>query len=97
MAAAFPSFIGAGLGFFTFGFPNNSFVSVDVTDDCNLRCKHCYFFEQEQYAENGEYSIDEWVAHFEKLKREQPWAPEAGLAQLLERGAVPPQIGRAHV
>jgi hypothetical protein len=57
------------LGFFMFGFPNNSFVSVDVTDDCNLRCKHCYFFEQEQYAENGEYSIDEWVAHFEALKR----------------------------
>ena len=61
------------LGFFMFGVPKNSFVSVDVTDDCNLRCKHCYFFEQESYAEQGEFSIDEWVARFEGLKREQPW------------------------
>jgi MoaA/NifB/PqqE/SkfB family radical SAM enzyme len=61
------------LGFFFFGFPQNGFISVDVTDDCNLRCKHCYFFEQAEYAENGEYSIEQWVEHFERLKREQPW------------------------
>lgn len=36
------------LFFFTVGFPKGSFISVDVTDQCNLRCQHCYFFEQEQ-------------------------------------------------
>lgn len=34
--------------FFLNGFPKGSFISVDVTDQCNLRCEHCYFFEQEQ-------------------------------------------------
>lgn len=61
------------VGFFLFGLPKNAFVSVDVTDDCNLRCKHCYFFEQEEHAECGEYTIDQWVDHFEALKKEQPW------------------------
>jgi sulfatase maturation enzyme AslB (radical SAM superfamily) len=61
------------MAFFFVGFPRNGFISVDVTDDCNLRCKHCYFFEQEEHAECGEYSIEQWVERFEELKREQPW------------------------
>jgi Fe-coproporphyrin III synthase len=36
------------LFFFTMGIPKGSIVSIDVTDQCNLRCQHCYFFEQEQ-------------------------------------------------
>ena len=24
-------------------------MAVFVTDQCNLRCKHCYFFEQDGY------------------------------------------------
>lgn len=34
------------LAFFFFGIPKNSFGSVDVTNRCNLRCKHCYFFTE---------------------------------------------------
>ena len=29
---------------FFYGIPKKSFGSVDVTDKCNLRCKHCYFY-----------------------------------------------------
>jgi Fe-coproporphyrin III synthase len=36
------------LFFFARGIPKGSIISIDVTDQCNLRCKHCYFFEQEQ-------------------------------------------------
>lgn len=43
--------------FLTVGFPKGSFMSVDVTEQCNLRCEHCYFFEQEQ---KGKLSTDEW-------------------------------------
>jgi len=32
------------IALFFYGIPKNSFGSVDVTDKCNLRCKHCYFF-----------------------------------------------------
>jgi len=55
----------AQLYFFAFGIPNNSFGSVDVTGDCNLRCSHCYFFEQEQQPE---LSIEQWKDRFERSK-----------------------------
>jgi MoaA/NifB/PqqE/SkfB family radical SAM enzyme len=38
----------AKVGFRLFGLPRNAFGSIDVTQKCNLRCKHCYFFEHEQ-------------------------------------------------
>lgn len=47
--------------FFLFGFPRDGFVSIDVTNKCNLRCKHCYFFEQDVELE---LKSDQW---FEKL------------------------------
>ncbi|MBI2501216.1 MAG: hypothetical protein HYW02_07140 [Deltaproteobacteria bacterium] len=43
--------------FFLKGFPKGSFMSVDVTDQCNLRCAHCYFFEQEQ---EGVTPLPDW-------------------------------------
>lgn len=32
------------LALFFMGVPKNGFGSVDITNKCNLRCKHCYFF-----------------------------------------------------
>src|SRR5262245_58198554 len=31
-------------GFFLFGVPEHSFCTIDVTNRCNIRCDHCYFF-----------------------------------------------------
>ncbi len=32
-------------------------ISVDVTNQCNLRCKHCYFFEQDPSSELNEKTL----------------------------------------
>lgn len=52
--------------FFLFGFPKNGFVSIDVTNKCNLRCKHCYFFEQDVERELGE---DGWYEKLLEMKK----------------------------
>src|SRR5262245_63976792 len=57
----------AKVGFFLFGFPRNAFGSIDVSKECNLRCRHCYFFEQDY---DGELSVDQWIEKLEALKRE---------------------------
>jgi MoaA/NifB/PqqE/SkfB family radical SAM enzyme len=65
-------------GFFLFGVPEHSFCTIDVTNRCNIRCDHCYFFEQDY---EGELSLDEWRALFERLRREaglrRYWAYQA--------------------
>jgi len=58
----------AKVWFFLNGFPKNAYGSIDVSKDCNLRCKHCYFFEEEHPSE---LSIDEWIAKLEELRRTQ--------------------------
>ena len=61
----------AKLGFFLFGFPNNGFGSIDVSKECNLRCRHCYFFEQDYDAE---LSVDAWMAKLEAIRAQsKPW------------------------
>ena len=55
----------AQLYFFVFGIPQNCFGSVDVTRECNLRCGHCYFFEQEHQQE---LSVEQWKDTFERCK-----------------------------
>jgi Fe-coproporphyrin III synthase len=55
----------AKIGFFFFGFPENTFGSVDVTNDCNLRCEHCYFFEQDHPTQ---WSVEQWKDKFERMK-----------------------------
>ncbi|MFZ2947972.1 MAG: radical SAM protein [Desulfuromonadaceae bacterium] len=55
----------ARFGFFLFGIPKNSFGSVDVTNRCNLRCDHCYFFEQDH---TSEWSLEQWRERFESMK-----------------------------
>ena len=49
------------------GIPQDAVCSVDVTNQCNLRCHHCYFFEHEQ-PEN--LAVERWRAFFDKLKVE---------------------------
>ncbi len=61
----------AKVAFFCFGFPRNGFGSIDVTNRCNLRCRHCYYFEQ---GLPDELTIPQWISKLEELKRgEPPW------------------------
>jgi MoaA/NifB/PqqE/SkfB family radical SAM enzyme len=55
----------AQIGFFLFGIPKHSFGSVDVTNQCNLRCDHCYFFEQDHAVQ---WSFEQWRELFEQMK-----------------------------
>ncbi len=59
----------AKVGFFLFGLPRNAFGSIDVTNRCNLRCAHCYYYADGDDALPAELSADEWVSHLEQLKR----------------------------
>jgi MoaA/NifB/PqqE/SkfB family radical SAM enzyme len=62
------------VGFFLFGFPRNGFGSIDVTKECNLRCKHCYFFEQEEAYGDDDKSIEAWEEKLRELKKtSRPW------------------------
>jgi len=65
-------------GFFLFGVPEHSFCTIDVTNRCNIRCDHCYFFEQDY---DGELSLSEWRSLFERLRAEagprRYWAYQA--------------------
>ena len=49
------------------GIPPNAIASVDVTNACNLRCHHCYFFEHEQ---PDNQSVERWRSFFDQLKAE---------------------------
>ncbi len=76
------------LFFFTVGFPKGSFVSIDVTDQCNLRCQHCYFFEQEQ---EGLLDADGWEARLLELKQQSKFLHSAtwvGGEPLLRKGVI---------
>ena len=53
--------------FALWGIPDDAVSSVDVTNRCNLRCNHCYFFEHE-HPENS--TLEQWRAFFEQLKSE---------------------------
>jgi MoaA/NifB/PqqE/SkfB family radical SAM enzyme len=62
------------VGFFLFGFPRNGFGSIDVTKECNLRCKHCYFFEQDEAYGDDDRSIEAWEEKLRELKStRRPW------------------------
>jgi MoaA/NifB/PqqE/SkfB family radical SAM enzyme len=43
------------------------FAEVDVTDNCNLRCKHCYHFHGKDYFRKQELSISVWEKRFNEL------------------------------
>jgi hypothetical protein len=44
-------------------------VSLDITNECNLRCKGCYFFEEgmDRHSTNNESLLDQWIQN-EKLR-----------------------------
>lgn len=52
-----------------FGKPRGAIGSIDVTNRCNLRCRHCYFFAHD-YEGERELSDEEWLMKFEELKKE---------------------------
>jgi MoaA/NifB/PqqE/SkfB family radical SAM enzyme len=52
---------------FAFGLPKNSVGSIDVTNRCNLRCEHCYFFAEDHKGEK-ELSVEEWIEKLEGMK-----------------------------
>lgn len=52
---------------FAFGLPKNSIGSIDVTNRCNLRCEHCYFFAEDHKGEK-ELSVDQWIEKLEAMK-----------------------------
>ncbi|MGO9000035.1 MAG: radical SAM protein [Polyangiaceae bacterium] len=62
----------AKVGFFLFGLPRNAFGSIDVTNRCNLRCTHCYYYAVPEEQLPAELSIDQWVERLEELRRTRP-------------------------
>jgi MoaA/NifB/PqqE/SkfB family radical SAM enzyme len=42
-------------------------AEVDVTDNCNLRCRHCYHFQGKDEFEKQECSLSEWEHRFRSL------------------------------
>lgn len=44
-------------------------ISIDVTNKCNLRCKHCYFFEQNHKNELSEKDL---LKKVKEIKKEYP-------------------------
>lgn len=59
--------------FFKVGFPLG--ISVDITNRCNLRCKHCYFLKQDQRGELGD---EELLLRVQELKKIYPSVMHAG-------------------
>ncbi len=53
------------LAFFVRGFPDKAVVSIDVTNKCNIRCKHCYFFA---YDQDKELKPEQWLDKLQELK-----------------------------
>ncbi len=50
-----------------FGRPAGMISSFDITNRCNLRCKHCYFFAHD-YNAKDELTNEQWIAKLESLK-----------------------------
>ncbi len=43
------------------------FAEVDVTDNCNLRCRHCYHFNGKEFFETQEVPLPVWEKRFAEL------------------------------
>lgn len=57
-------------------------AEIDVTDNCNLRCKHCYHFHGKKDFKVKEISTEEWEARFNELY-------ESGIRSVLLVGGEP--------
>ena len=53
---------------FAFGLPRDAIISVDVTNECNMRCTHCYFFEQDHPLE---LTDEQFLTRLDEMKREK--------------------------
>jgi len=42
-------------------------AEIDITDNCNLRCKHCYHFQNKKHLKKEEFPLEEWKKRFNKL------------------------------
>lgn len=76
------------LFFFTVGFPKGSFISIDVTDQCNLRCQHCYFFEQEQEGILDEEGWEQRILELKSKARFMHSCTWVGGEPLLRKGII---------
>lgn len=45
------------------------FAEVDVTDNCNLRCKHCYHFSGKKDFKTKELPLEVWEKRFNELHK----------------------------
>ena len=45
------------------------FAELDITDNCNLRCTHCYHFKDKEALNNKELPLDVWRKRFEELHK----------------------------
>ena len=50
-------------------FGTKYFAEVDVTDNCNLRCKHCYHFNGKKDFKAKELSLEVWEKRFNDLHK----------------------------
>jgi len=46
------------------------FAELDITDNCNLRCKHCYHFHGKDVFEKKELPLSVWRKRFKDLHKE---------------------------
>jgi MoaA/NifB/PqqE/SkfB family radical SAM enzyme len=53
----------------TVGLTKDAFGSVDLTNRCQLRCKHCYFFEQDN---PDELTDEQWIERFKVMSKPGP-------------------------
>ena len=50
-------------------FKTRYFAEIDITDNCNLRCKHCYHFKGKEELNRQDLPLDVWRTRFEELHR----------------------------
>lgn len=45
------------------------FAEIDITDNCNLRCAHCYHFKGKEELRKKDLPLEVWRKRFEELHR----------------------------
>jgi len=45
-------------------------AEFDITNDCNLRCKHCYHFRFDKNPKHDEISVNQWRNKFKELRKQ---------------------------
>ncbi|MBI5207399.1 MAG: radical SAM protein [Candidatus Firestonebacteria bacterium] len=48
-------------------FKTKYFAEIDITDNCNLRCKHCYHFNGKEIFIKDDLPLDVWEKRFNNL------------------------------